>query len=499
MAVGCPWAPAAHAGTPKSEPRESTHPRPVFLVSMIPFVPSQMRCIAFLFCAFLALATVSGATGEKPGNILILLADDIGVEALQCTAVGRDCASTPVLDKLASEGVVFANAWSAPLCGPTRACIQTGRHAFRTGIGSNLTLEGMGLPLSEVILPEMLDVGTQNFYTHAAFGKWHLANDQVGGIQGPNLAGYGFYSGFMNSTAEVEDYFSWTEVTNGVESSKSGYLSTSTANLASQWIAAQNRPWMCYVAFHAAHAPLHSPPAELTTQVAPHFPPTNFEERRAFFKLMVEAMDTSIGQLLDSLGDDLGDTTIIFMGDNGTANGWISNLYGDNQSKSTLFQGGVNVPLIVRGPAVAQPGSRSQALVHAVDIFATVAELAGVDLQRALPDVILDSISLVPYLEDPTIASKRNAVYCERFKPNGAVELTVDRKAVRNRRYKLIDLNGQRQFFDLYMDPFEKVNLLRVGLTPEEQFQYTQLDFELDHVAAAGEPYLPSLPDPYQP
>lgn len=459
----------------------------------------RMRRIAHRFCALLFAGSLLSAASDKPGNILILLADDIGVEALQCTAAGRDSARTPVLDNLASEGVVFANAWSSPLCGPTRACIQTGRHAFRTGIGSNLTVEGMGLPLDEVILPEMLDLGTQGFYTHAAFGKWHLANDQVGGIWGPNLAGYGFYSGFMNSTANAEDYFSWTEVTNGVESSKSGYLSTTTASHASQWIATQNRPWMCYVAFHAAHAPLHLPPSELTTQVAPQFPPTNYEERRALFKLMVEAMDTSIGQLLDSLGDNLEDTTVIFMGDNGTANGWISNLYGGEQSKSTLYQGGVNVPLIVRGPKVAQPGSRSQALVHSVDIFATVAELAGVDLQRTLPGVSLDSISLIPYLEAPGLTSKRNAVYCERFKPNGGAALVVDRKAVRNRRYKLMDLDAERRFFDLYLDPFEKVNLLQSGLTPAEQLQFAQLEFELMHVADDGEPYQPSLPDPYQP
>ncbi len=450
-----------------------------------------------------AVLTVSPALAGQSefGNILIIVIDDVGMEAFSSTAVGGDFAHTPVIDQLAAEGVTFLNAWSLPICGPTRACIQTGRHAFRTGVGTNLTYEGPALPQSEVTLPEMLDIGSTGGYSHAAIGKWHLTNDQVGGLMGPNLAGYSHYQGKLNSTTDVGDYFNWIEVTNGVESARSGYLTLETARRARDWIHAQSGPWMCHLAFHAAHLPLHIPPSNMITQPVPNFPPQNAEESRAAFKLMVEAMDRSIGELLIGIGGVIDNTTIILVGDNGTEGAWVGPPYHSYQSKGSLYQGGVNVPLIVRSPIVSQPGSKCLGLVHVTDIFASVAELAQVDLERALPEVEFDSISLVPYLLDPSISSLRKALYSERFNPKGVgQELYVDRKAIRNRRYKLIEqLNGQ-EFYDLYLDPFEKADLLREGLlSPAEEVALVELQFELKYVAQHGQPYEPSLPSPYTP
>src|SRR5262245_32585079 len=110
-----------------------------------------------------------------PGNVLILVADDLGIDQLACYGVGSDPAPTPTLDMMAASGVRFRNVWSQPTCSPTRATIQTGRYAFRTTIGTVISAfsNAPALPVSEVTLPEMLDLGTAGAYTHAAIGKWH--------------------------------------------------------------------------------------------------------------------------------------------------------------------------------------------------------------------------------------------------------------------------------------------------------------------------------------
>jgi len=87
--------------------------------------------------------------------------------------------------------------------------------------------------------------------------------------------------------------------------------------------------------------------------------------------------------------------------------------------KTTVFEGGINVPFLVSGPPVTTPGSESAAFVYVGDVFATVAEAAGVDYQGLAPSTIFDSISVYPYLLDPATPSLRSTVYSEIFYPNG--------------------------------------------------------------------------------
>ena len=105
------------------------------------------------------------APAERP-NILLVIADDLGTDMLRAYGFGQDIPKTPTLDALAKRSVLFRNAWSAPICSPTRSCIQTGRFGFRTGIGLTVKnrLAFNGLQASEVILPEMLDAGTDGLY-----------------------------------------------------------------------------------------------------------------------------------------------------------------------------------------------------------------------------------------------------------------------------------------------------------------------------------------------
>ena len=347
--------------------------------------------------------------------------------------IGKDIPKTPNLDSLAKQSVIFRNAWATPMCSPSRACIQTGRLGLRTGIGDLVknAVSYNGLSSSEILIPELLDSATGGSYEHAYFGKWHLnhgsANDPSGAPTGPDVArvqGYGHFAGTIHNIKNKDSYFDWPKVTNGVQSKSSVYATTATVNDFLSWHSNVQGPYFAVLAFHAPHTPLHAPPNKLHSVNLSFVGPPAFVPR-LYYKAMAEALDTEIGRLLASLSGSLANTTVIFMGDNGTPREVVKNdpfgILKENHAKGYAYEGGVNVPLYISGPLVTSPGASSSALVHAVDIFATVADLAGIDLSD--PSVYpaertLDSRSLVPFLIDPSLPSSRRFNYTERFFSN---------------------------------------------------------------------------------
>ena len=182
---------------------------------------------------------------------------------------------------------------------------------------------------------------------------------------------------------------------------------------------------------------------------------------------MAEAMDTEIGRFLAALNQADPNAYVIFMGDNGTPSQLSQNPFAGDHAKGTMYEGGINVPMIIRGPTVT-PGE-TQALVSSVDIFATLSELA----QKTA--VTTDSVSMVPYFSNPNL-SLRSTVYTEAFSPNGAsMPFDDHRRAIRNQRYKLIREVGEMdEFYDLWADGFETMNLFP-GLNALEQSAYDEL------------------------
>ena len=177
----------------------------------------RLACLALL--PFL-VAPVTAQTAT-PRNVLILLADDLGVDSLAAYGEGSDFPITPNIDVLAQNGVLFRNVWSYPMCSPTRATIQTGRYGFRTGIGFVLSIK-QWLRLAEITLPEMLDMGSSG-YSHAAFGKWHLGS----GVLAPNDQGYSHYDGALTAQFQPPfSYYRWVRLVNGVESLSTTYATT---------------------------------------------------------------------------------------------------------------------------------------------------------------------------------------------------------------------------------------------------------------------------------
>ena len=355
-----------------------------------------------------------------PPNVLILLADDLGVDNVGVYAEGADLPATPNLDALALGGQRFTNAYSHPVCSPSRAAIMTGRLPFRHGVGFVMSPSGASLDLSELTLPEMLDAGTADAYAHAAFGKWHLSNMNTGGPMGPNMSGFDHFSGSDCSFAGVQNYSNWTHIVNGVETPSTEYEPELIVDEAVVWMNAQTDPFLCYLSFNLPHAPYHRPPDHLHSVDFTGVDPDPTVEPRPYYRAMVEALDTLVGEVLADVDPlILADTVIIFTADNGTPRPVTVAPFVPSHAKTTVYEGGTNVPLIVSGAPVTTPGSVSDALVHLTDLFPTVAEAAGVDLATVAPATTFDGLSLYPYLADPAAPTQRTEVYSELFLPNG--------------------------------------------------------------------------------
>jgi arylsulfatase A-like enzyme len=190
-------------------------------------------------------------------------------------------------------------------------------------------------------------------------------------------------------------------------------------------------------------------------------------------------MDTEIGRLLASMDPAVrANTYVIFVGDNGTNGPSIVPPWDPTKSKSTMFEGGINVPLIITGPTVV-PNHESAALVHVADLFATIAELASADASTGL-----DSTSFAMHLSEPAIPSPA-IVYGERFRPNGFGPWSVNEQVARNARFKywrfyLSGVLTQEHLYDLVLDPFETSDLLDGPLEPIAQHSLNELRAYID-------------------
>jgi arylsulfatase A-like enzyme len=436
---------------------------------------TSKRILAAALLALTSLALVCRASATAQ-NILLIIADDYGADSsslYNSTNAGASLPPTPNIASLAQNGVLFRNAYANPICSPTRACLITGRHGFRTGIGDVVMgPESPVLTSRELTLPEVFAANAPLGYQLAQFGKWHLAN----GPMSPNtIGGWPYFAGIL--MGGVASYTNWTKTVNGVSTANyTNYATTDLVNEAAAWIQAQaNQPWFAWVAFNAPHNPLHKPPNALCphyTSLSGTTADINANPRR-YFEAMTEAMDTEIGRLLAAVNRT--NTHIIFLGDNGTLGQVIQPPFSATRAKGTLYEGGVRVPFIVAGPAVANPGRTNDTLLHAVDVFATVLDLAGISNAVTLTTNVIDSQSIVPLLTGTSNLTRY--VYAEKFNTNAPV--ASDGRALRNSQFKLIQFTGSEELYDLLADPYEHTNLLSQAMTATQQANYYSLVMRL--------------------
>jgi arylsulfatase A-like enzyme len=190
--------------------------------------------------------------------------------------------------------------------------------------------------------------------------------------------------------------------------------------------------------------------------------------------MLLEALDVEVERLLSSLPKEVRDNTyVIFMGDNGSGRNSVRPPVPASKAKGGLYQGGINVPLFVTGPGVKK--GVSTALVNSTDMFMTIMEMAGIDTSHTIPkNLVLDSVSFMPYLSDPALKSVREFAYADVFSGNFAGIEEGD-FTMRNDEFKLFRNSGTFEFYNLKSDPFESDNLLDRELAGDEQAQYDTL------------------------
>jgi arylsulfatase A-like enzyme len=427
------------------------------------FTRTLLLILGFGFIVLTSWGTAYSS--DTSPNILLVIADDMGIDASPCYSVGKVKPNMPVIEEMCRSGVVFENVWSNPQCSPTRATILTGRYGFRTGVRAYISSWRRGNPgirLNETSIHQLLDQRLSSRYAHAVIGKWHLSDPTNGGPDNPKLMGVGHYSGLIKNGHD--NYWKWPRTEDGETQFVDGYATTIFTNEAIDWIGEQDNPWFLWLAYTAPHPPIHLPPAGLHTHN--DLPDTKADIRAnplPYYLAMLEALDSELGRLLLSLSPDQRENTIvIFVGDNGTPDEGVQSPYIKRRAKSTLFEGGIHVPLIVAGAGVTRQGKRETALINTTDLFATIADLAGTGVKKSG-----DSISFKHLLVDKP-GPKRSFIYAELH--NTLPEKWNNGWAIRDSRYKLIefeDSSRQSGLFNLIEDPFENTNLLKLDPTVE--------------------------------
>ncbi|RDJ08864.1 arylsulfatase B [Rhizobium grahamii] len=400
-------------------------------------------------------ATGAAATQATRPNIVYIIADDMGWR--DAGFQGSDI-KTPHIDKLAQEGARFDQFYVQPMCTPTRAAFITGRYPLRYGLQTGVIPAAgtYGLPLDEYLLPQTLkDAG----YSTALVGKWHLGHAKP--EQWPRQRGFDSFYGalvgeidhFKHSSHGVKDWYR-----NNKPLEERGFDNSLFGEEAARTIERHDTssPLFLYLAFTAPHTPFQAPQEYLD-----RFKDIQDENRRAY-AAMISVMDDGIGKVVAAL-DKRGmrdDTIIVFHSDNG---GVKSSLFaGDSKvagglpadngpyrdGKGTLYEGGTRVVAFANWPGKIKPGT-VEGMVHVVDMYPTLAALAGAKLDHNQP---LDGMDLWPTISEGRPSPRLEIVY------------NVDPMAgaVRDGDWKLVwkaSLPPSVELFDLSKDKSETTNL----------------------------------------
>ena len=415
--------------------------------------PTTRRGFMGALGAGLTGAGLEAAQVSKP-NIIFILADDLGIGEISC--YGADHFKTPHIDQLARGGTRYANAYTAPLCGPSRALIMTGRYAFRTG-ATNQDATGMLKPAAETMTPQVLK---QAGYVTAMAGKWGqlpLGPAEFGFDEHLKFTGSGTY---WNTQDKGKSY-----LLNGAKKTLGDniYLPDLMHDFVVDFVTRHRaRPFYVYYSLSHIHTEI------LRT-------PDSAPDSKDLYIDNVNYMDKLVGKLTAEL-DRLklrDNTLIIFVGDNGTAGGQAhrTTIRGRRLSgeKGSMLEGGARVPLIVNWPGKTPPGKVSPDLVDSTDFLPTLAELTGAKMPE---HTVIDGHSFAPQLQG------------KKGKPRDWIFIQLARQwYVRDARWKL---NQKTELFDMSQSPFEEPLVADEASNPAAIAARKRLQAALDKLNPAG-------------
>lgn len=449
------------------------------------FTLAALASIVFSACNNSHEGEKKAAEKVRKPNVIVIVADDLGWNDI--SANGNKEIQTPNIDKIGKEGIHFTQGYAtAPICGPSRAGLITGRYQQRFGqefqihgkvkdpqaskpipggyieayLPQNYDPKPQGLPVTEVTLGALLK---KNGYKTGLVGKWHLGSEKE---YWPESRGYDEHFGFLGGASLYADtsdesivhkHLPWVSSkaglnreddrgirSNGKEVKVTEYLTTRFAKEAVRFIEAnKDTSFYLHLTFNAPHTPVQAPKAYFD-----RFAHIKDENKRTYYA-MIAALDDAVGAVNDKLKElKLDSNTIVFfVGDNGGAS--YTKLT-DNAplkgGKLTHYEGGIRVPFFLKWPEkITAANTYNKPVIH-LDIFSTVAKAAG----AALPaDRKYDGIDLVSFVADSS------APHQALFWRSGY------NKVVRKGDFKLL-LNsekGTKQLYNIALDPSEQKNL----------------------------------------
>ena len=421
-----------------------------------------------------SLVQANSLQGRRP-NILFILTDDQGYGDL--SVHGNPVLKTPNLDQLHSESLRFTNWFNSPTCSPTRSALLTGRHEFRNGI-THTILERERLDPKATTLAQVLKSGG---YATGIFGKWHLGDEdayQPGrrGFDETFIHGAGgigqTYPGSCGD-APGNSYFKPVILHNGTFEKTDGYCTDVFFEQATKWIESKKgaQPFFCWLATNAPHGPYNAKPEDKALY-ADKVPTSDC----AGFFGMIHNIDQNVGRLMKQLSDwgIAKDTLVIVMNDNGGTAGVRVFNAGMHGAKGSPWLGGTRGFSFWRWPGTIEPGDCTRLTAH-IDVFRTLAEIAGVKLSDDLLAQSAEGRSLVPLLQKPTAPWDDRYLFTHVGRwPKGSSpdDAKAVNCAVRNAQYTLVSegsgAKGQKgkasgtsgwQLFDVITDPGQQTDI----------------------------------------
>jgi arylsulfatase A-like enzyme len=424
----------------------------------------------------------------KP-NIIFILIDDLGWRDLSC--FGSSYYETPVIDKLAKEGMLFTNAYaSCPVCSPTRASIMTGRYPARVGVTQFIGGHDHGkllevpyiheLSLNEKSLASSLRDGG---YATWHIGKWHLGEEPYF----PEKHGFDVNYGGCQMGHPWHGYWSPWDIPTLADGKDGEYLTDALTDHALDLIKNRDKdkPFFLNLWHYAVHTPIQSPPEDVayfeekakrlgldkrTAIVEGEFYHTEHQRDKRIRRRIIQSdpayaamllnLDRNIGRVLDEVKNQgiEKDTIIIFVSDNGgeaSSGGSPTCNRPLMEGKGWMYEGGTRVPQIIKWDGHIRPGSTCNEVMTSTDFYPTLLEYAGLP---PMPEQHKDGVSIVPLLEEKGVP-KRDAIFWH-F-PHYGNQGGTPGCSVRRGKYKLIRFfeDDHPELYDLEKDLGERDDL----------------------------------------
>lgn len=418
------------------------------------------------FLATAAASAVAPRAVSASPNIILILADDLGIGDLGC--YGQRLIATPNLDRMAAEGMRFENAYAgAAVCAPSRCVLMTGLHAGHARIRDNHNHRGERVSLrpDDFTVAELLK---QAGYRTALIGKWGLGEAGTHGM--PTRQGFDEFYGFLNQDHAAEYYprHIWDGeseiILAGNQKPRPEHFVQDLLTLRALDFLRRSadRPFFLYLAYTMPHADSEVARATGDGFPVPGYGPyaqRDWPQAEKGYAAAVSFLDRDVGRVLDALSElgIAGNTLVLFTSDNGPATvGGHSHQFFRSAGpyrgrKGQLYEGGIRVPAIARWPGRIPAGAVNRAIWNFADFLPLAAELAGLEPPRGL-----DGVSILPLLLG---GERRQAPEYLYWEAHGAKHFA---QAVRVGRWKAIrpaGRSGPLELYDLEADPSESRDL----------------------------------------